>query len=106
VIYFSFHNELNIEPAKGILWRLLRADRNEETVRIKKWLVEFDELENYTCREIGLDANNTVVYCSPSKMFYGYWADANMELESYERFSPEPISEEEFSNHWTEKFDE
>jgi len=106
VIYFSFHNELNLEPAKGFLWRLLRADKNEETVRVKKWLVEYNEIENYTCREIGLNELSEVVYCSPSKMFHGYWADANMNLESYERFRPEPIDVEEFQKHWTDKFDE
>jgi len=106
VIYFSFQYELILEPAKGFIWRLLRSDKNEETVIIKNWLIEFEEEENYACREIGLDEKGNVVYCSPSKVFYGYWADADMKFENFKQFRPKSISRQKFEDNWTEKFDE
>jgi hypothetical protein len=64
--------------------------------RIKCWLIEFDD-DGEPWREIGLDADGSIVIAGPSKRDYGFWLDTNMR---YADFVGEPVTQEYFERMW------
>ena len=64
--------------------------------RIRCWLIEFDD-DGHPWREIGLDAQDSVVVAGPSKTDYGFWLDTNMR---YADFVGEPVTQEYFEQVW------
>ena len=68
---------------------------------VDKWLVEYDDLEKYVNREIGIDSNGIVIMKMPYKMNYGYWIDTEFDLEYLENtFTCKEIDAETFENNW------
>jgi len=65
---------------------------------IRSWLIEFDEAGN-PWREIGLDADGSVVVAGPSTENYGFWLDTSMR---YSDFTGESVSQEQFEVLWAE----
>ena len=69
--------------------------------KVHLWYLEYDDLNKYTCREIGIDDNNTVIVKAPYKNNFGYWTDNDMTLESYaSHFNIEYIDKDEFDSIW------
>ena len=53
---------------------------------VHMWYLEYDDLNKYTCREIGIDNNSRVIVKAPFLNNYGYWTDNNMTLKTYSSY--------------------
>ena len=73
----------------------------EEIDKVKQWLIEFKDGNQYPNREIGLDNLEQPIMIMPWRRNYGYWIDNNMLLKDFNSlFNPVEISKEEFEKHW------
>jgi len=63
---------------------------------VRAWLIEFDE-HGVPFREIGLDAEDRVLFAGPGDKDYGFWLDTNMTLAD---FPGDPVSEGLFDSLW------
>ena len=68
------------------------------------WYVEYDTADNYTNREIGMDAEENVVFKAPYEDNLGYWVDNDLTLENYRSFNPVSVSAKEFETLWDKPF--
>lgn len=68
--------------------------------KVDTWLIEYDEINNYTNREIGLDLDNTVILKSPYKENLGLWTDEDLSFEDYKKFNISKIDSTEFEKFW------
>lgn len=70
---------------------------------VNVWYIEYDDLNNYVEREIGLNLNNKVIVKMPFKKEYGYWIDVDMKFKDFQnRFNIEIIKSSEFEEKWNE----
>ena len=71
---------------------------------VYQWYIEYDDLNNCTCREIGIDINHRVIVKAPYMKNYGYWTDNDMTLEMYSSsFNIEYIDKDLFDSIWAHK---
>lgn len=65
------------------------------------WYIEYDDINNYANREIGLDINGKVIVKAPYNGNHGLWTDSNLVLKDYQKWNIEEISSEIFENLWS-----
>ena len=100
--YFSFLNKsTQSENHKSDLIEKLLIKLTKSNIHnVSKWLIEFDNENEYVNKEIGLDEKGIVIYKAPTENEYGYWSDTNLQIADFEKFAPTPILNEEFENYW------
>ena len=89
------------QPGSTAIARFLdRFDANSDYNHklVQKWYVEFGD-DDYPCREIGLDRNETPVLAGPNDRNYGFWLDTNMKFDDFERIE---ITAEQFKEKWND----
>ena len=70
-------------------------DYDEKLHLVCYWYIEFDDMLPW--REIGVDNSGQPVLSGPDTSNYGFWLDTAM---TYDDFSGEPISKDEFEELW------
>lgn len=70
---------------------------------VKEWYVEYDDIEEYTNREIGVTENGLVVFKAPFEENWGYWCDNDMTMDDYRNLNIHAISKEAFEKLWNEE---
>lgn len=68
--------------------------------KVKTWYIEYDDENEYTNREIGIDKNDKVIVIAPYKRNLGVWVDSDLTLDDYRRFDINTVSSNEFNNYW------
>ena len=48
---------------------------------VKEWYLEYDDVEEYTNREVGVAENGLVVFKAPFEENWGYWCDNDMTMD-------------------------
>lgn len=116
MIYFKFYmkpikGDGSLQKIKnGLLRRIIRKisniflanpDFDAKLQDVVQWYLEYDEKNNESLREIGIDSNNQIIVKIPDKRNYGFWNDTNLTLEDFEnRFGIQKVTEKEFNNLW------
>lgn len=116
MIYFKFYKlpitgDESLQKSKnGLLRRIIRKINNiflsnpdfeSKLQEVVQWYLEYDEKNNETLREIGLDSNNRIIVKMPDKRNYGFWNDTNLTIEDFEnRFGIQKVTEKEFNKLW------
>lgn len=116
MIYFKFYmkpikGDGSLQKTKnGLLRRVIRKisniflanpDFDAKLQDVVQWYLEYDEKNNESLREIGIDSNNQIIVKIPDKRNYGYWNDTNLTIEDFEnRFGIQKVTEKEFNNLW------
>ena len=68
---------------------------------VETWFVEYDEENDYTNREIGLDKDGHVIVLGPFQRNLGYWVDNDYTLQNYEdHFDVQYIDKAIFEDLW------
>ena len=57
------------------------------------WLIEYDDVKNYSKREVGLDENRQPIVKGPYKKNLGFWVDSNMTYEDFSKFNIQEIKQ-------------
>lgn len=70
---------------------------------VKEWYIEFDDVEEYTNREVGVAENGMVVFKAPFEENWGYWCDNDMTMDDYRNLNIHAISKEAFEKLWNEE---
>lgn len=71
--------------------------------KVKFWLLEFKDGNQYPNREIGLDILQEPIMIMPWRKNYGYWIDNNLVLNDFKSiFNSTEITEEEFEKFWNQ----
>ena len=78
----SFFFNRIVYPILSFILPKANPDFDHLYEKVHLWYLEYDDLNKYTCREIGIDDNNTVIVKAPYKNNFGYWTDNDMTLES------------------------
>ena len=69
---------------------------------MKTWYVEYDEENDYTNREVGLNKNGEVIVKAPYKKNLGFWVDEDLTLKDYsDSFEIQYVDKREFDMLWT-----
>lgn len=77
-------------------------DFDDMYYRVKTWYVEYDEENNYTNREVGLDSNGEVIFKAPYKKDLGFWVEKDLTLKDYsDSFEIHYVNKSEFDMLWT-----
>ena len=99
---FSDNNTRIGSSANSMLSRVLSKFFEKETIvnQVAEWLVEFNPDYNCVEREVGLNQEGKPIYWAPLKKEYGLWSDCPLNLDDYEKFFPEPITNEIFEKAW------
>lgn len=116
MMYFKFYKKPikgdgSLQKTKnGLLRRMIRKisniflsnpDFEAKLQDVVQWYLEYDEKNNESLREIGLDSNNQIIVKMPDKRNYGFWNDTNLTIEDFEnRFGIHKVTEIEFNNLW------
>ena len=70
---------------------------------VETWFIEYDEENDYTNREIGLDKDGHVIVLGPFQSNLGYWVDNDFSLQNYEDyFDVQYIDKAVFEELWRE----
>lgn len=113
--YFSFDSVLIGKKTKNTLWEKIidwllnhfmpmanpTLDKNLDYV--KEWYLEYDDVEEYTNREVGVAENGLVVFKAPFEENWGYWCDNDMTMDDYRNLNIHAISKEVFEKLWNEE---
>lgn len=76
-------------------------DFDDMYYRVKTWYVEYDEENNYTNREVGLDSNGEVIFKAPYKKDLGFWVEKDLTLKDYsDSFETHYVNKSEFERLW------
>ena len=70
---------------------------------VKEWYLEYDDVEEYTNREVGVAENGLVVFKAPFEENLGYWCDNDMTMDDYRNLNIHSISKEAFEKLWNEE---
>ena len=70
---------------------------------VKEWYLEYDDVEEYTNREVGVAENGLVVFKAPFEENWGYWCDNDMTMDDYRNLNIHAISKEAFDKLWNEE---
>ena len=70
---------------------------------VKEWYIEYDDVEEYTNREVGVAGNGMVVFKAPFEENWGYWCDNDMTMDDYQNLNIHAISKEAFEKLWNEE---
>lgn len=70
---------------------------------VKEWYLEYDDVEEYTNREVGVAENGLVVFKAPFEENWGYWCDNDMTMDDYRNLNIHAISKEAFEKLWNEE---
>ena len=113
MLYFKFKNsEKNIVDEENsffytILGKFLKVIipksnpiHNNLFDDVNVWLIEYDEINKYTNREIGLDLDNNVIVKSPYKENLGLWTDEDLSFDDYKKFHISYTTKIEFEKLW------
>lgn len=116
MIYFKFYmkpikGDGSLQKTKnGLLRRIIRKisniflanpDFDAKLQDVVQWYLEYDEKNNESLREIGIDSNNQIIVKIPDKRNYGFWNDTNLTIEDFEnRFGIQKVTEKVFNNLW------
>ena len=117
--YFKFVDKFNVktkQPTKEsfvekLLWRILlsifpRTNPDYEGLydKVIIWYIEYDDINNYTNREIGVDKDGIVIVKGPFGKNLGFWTDEDLTIEHYDNdFKIVYIKQEEFEKLWMEE---
>lgn len=67
------------------------------------WYIEYDDINDYVEREVGLNIGKEVIVKMPFKKEYGYWLDTDMKFKDFQNtFNIEIIENTEFEIKWNE----
>ena len=70
---------------------------------VKEWYLEYDDVEEYTNREVGVAENGLVVFKAPFEENWGYWCYNDMTTDDYRNLNIHAISKEAFEKLWNEE---
>ena len=113
--YFSFDSVLIGKKTKNTLcekvidWLLnhfipmANPTLEENLYYVKEWYLEYDDVEEYTNREVGVGENGLVVFKAPFEENWGYWCDNDMTMDDYRNLNIHAISKEAFEKLWNEE---
>ncbi|AWA29435.1 hypothetical protein HYN48_04665 [Flavobacterium magnum] len=74
-----------------------KKDFIEKLDIVFEWYIEYNDVEDYIEREMGLDENRSVILKMPNDKNYGFWIDTHLDLAYYfNHFDAKLISENEF----------
>ena len=93
--YFSFDSVLIGKKTKNTLWEkiidwllnhfmpMANPTLEENLGYVKEWYLQYDDVEEYTNREVGVAENGLVVFKAPFEENWGYWCDNDMTMDDY-----------------------
>lgn len=67
---------------------------------VRYWYIEYDETNQYTTKEIGIDKDGNVFTKAPYLQNLGIWCDSDVTYDVYKSFGIEIITKEEFKRFW------
>ncbi len=83
--------------------RIPKANPDFENVyaKVATWYIEYDEVNGYTSREIGLDKDGKVIVKGPYKANLGFWVDNDLTINDYaDRFDIQYTDQAIFETLW------
>ena len=113
--YFSFYSVLIGKKTKNTLWEkiidwllnhfmpMANPTLDKNLGYVKEWYIEYDDVEEYTNREVGVAENGLVVFKAPFEENWGYWCDNDMTMDDYRNLNIHAISKEAFEKLWNEE---
>lgn len=108
-ISFSKEKKYSLENILGKFLSLLIPKANPDFENnlslISLWYIEFDDVHNFTNREIGFDKDNNILEVAPYKKNLGIWTDSNLTLQDFNKWNIEEISSEIFEDAWKKFID-
>jgi len=72
---------------------------------VKEWYIEYDDIEKFTNREIGVAENGLVVFKAPFEENWGYWCDNDMTMDDYKKLNIHLVSKNEFETLWNKEIE-
>ena len=70
------------------------------------WFIEYDEDNDYTNREVGVDKQGRVIVKAPYKRNLGFWVDEDLTFQDYvDNFNIQYISKEAFESIWEKELE-
>ena len=85
----------------AILLPVSNPDFEEKLDKVRYWLLEFENNNDYPIREIGLDEDNYPIVKMPYKENYGYWTDNELKYNDFiDLFSAKKIDNYLFEDKW------
>ena len=90
-----------IKKILAILLPVSNPDFEEKLDKVRYWLLEFENNNDYPIREIGLDEDNCPIVKMPYKENYGYWTDNELKYNDFiDLFSAKKIDNYLFEDKW------
>jgi hypothetical protein len=92
-------NNWKAKIIKALLFFIPRANPDNEKFYplISMWLVEIDD-NGWPKREVALDKNNQVLFCSPDQKNTGFWTD--MAIQQFTKSELIPVDQDYFEQCW------
>lgn len=103
MVYFRFNdnNDNEEESKQSLLMCILdwihpnaNPDFEKKFPFVMCWYIEYDEINNYTNREIGIDKKGGMITKDPFFRNLGIWCDSDVTLDVYKSFGIKIIEEE------------
>lgn len=113
--YFSFTNVLKGEKTKDTFFEKIATwllshliPKTNPTLEhniayVKHWYIEYNDVEEYANREVGVTENGSVVFKAPFEENLGYWCDNDMTMDDYRNLGIHAISKEVFEKLWNKE---
>lgn len=98
----SFFNKMT----RCLLFFMPKAnpDFEDKYSLVVTWYIEYDDINNYTNREIGLSEDKGIIVKAPFGKNLGFWTDSDVTLEDYEKWNKKSVTSEEFDALWEKSF--
>jgi hypothetical protein len=113
MMYFKFKEPVKVEKSAGdnyfyfVLDKILASfvpksnpDFGTKYDSVSLWYIEYDNQNDYTNREIGLNENDEIIIIGPYNDNLGFWTDEDLTLQDYQKFNPANISKSDFDALW------
>ena len=113
--YFSFDSVLIGKKTKNTLWEkiidwllnhfmpMANPTLDKNLGYVKEWYIEYDDVEEYANREVGVAENGLVVFKAPFEYNFGYLCYNDMTMDEDRNLNIHAISKEAFDKLWNEE---
>ena len=99
----TFKNRLLYCVIKHLFWFIPKTnpDFDSSYENVRTWYIEYDDVNDYTNREVGIDFNGKVIVKGPYQRNLGFWTSEDTTYRQFVlEFDISHIKKEEFEIMW------